>query len=362
MSMTYGVLYDLMEAEAIEKKIPLSGGFEITARCNLNCVMCYVRKNVGDHYALENEMTADEIISLTRQARDMGMLNILLTGGEILVRKDFRYIYEEISKLGLIITLYTNGTLITEEWVDWIAKIPPLQVSITMYGASAETYKKVTGSGEAFHRVGRAVDMLLERGIKVELKTTWVKSSVDDYYELLEFAESKGLPLKIVNYIFPTKQNECSNPLGNRLDPETLAKKEIEVENYVHERWKDTETDPVSFDSDDLDKNVVDSTDGAYRCKAGVTSFWLSWRGEILPCAVSSEPKVQVENKNLSEAWNQLTKMTSMVPVCEDCSKCDARQYCMSCPARLHAENGSFTEPADYLCKHIRTRLKIIFN
>lgn len=356
MSMTLSDLHKLMEAEAKDKQIPLSGDFEITPRCNLNCVMCYVRKHPADKLAIEEEMTAGKIISIARQARDMGMLHILLTGGEILIRRDFKYIYEEISKLGLIITLYTNGTLITQDWVDWIATMPPKKVSITMYGASAGTYEKVTGDRDGYRRVVKTIDMLIERKIKVELKTTWVKSCVEEYYQMLEFAQSKCLKLSVVNYIFPSRKNECSNPLAHRLDPDELGRKEFEIENYDPSNTVKLERDQITYDSDELDKKDINNQNGAFRCNAGITSFWLSWRGEILPCGLMNEPKVRVDKSDFKQGWEQLKQLRGKVPVCEDCNKCDARDYCLSCPARLYAENVSFSEPADYLCRHARTR------
>lgn len=360
MSMKLSDLQKLMVAEAKEKKIPLSGDFEITPRCNLNCVMCYVRKHPADKLAIEKEMSAEQIISIARQARDMGMLYILLTGGEILVRKDFEYIYEEICKLGLIVTLFTNGTLITKEWADWIATIPPFMVSITMYGASADTYEKVTGNRNGFQLVERAIDMLLEKGIKVELKTAWIKSSVDDYYKLLEFAESKGLQLKIVNYIFPSKENNFSNPIGNRIDPESLAKKENEVEEYARQQSIFTTKEKEVLESEESKNKEFNAVGGAFRCDAGINSFWLSWSGQMLPCGVMSEPRVVIENNDFRRAWELTTQVISRIPTCVDCRTCDVSHYCMSCPARLFAENGSFTQPAEYLCRHAKTR-KLLF-
>lgn len=69
------------------------------------------------------------------------MLFLLLTGGEPFLRKDFRQIYTELKKLGLLISINTNATLIDEETVEWLKKDPPMKVNVTLYGGGNETYK-----------------------------------------------------------------------------------------------------------------------------------------------------------------------------------------------------------------------------
>jgi len=121
--MTFKEFTQLVKDDATVKKIPVSGTFSITPRCNLHCKMCYVcnpTEKVGD------ELSGEQWLDIAKQARDAGMLFLLITGGEPLLHRDFWDIYTGVKKLGLYITLNSNGTTITPEVADRLAKNPRL--------------------------------------------------------------------------------------------------------------------------------------------------------------------------------------------------------------------------------------------
>ena len=116
-----------IHAKAAARGIPLSGNFELTPRCNFNCRMCYIHQNAR----AEDEWTAQEWLELGRKACDAGMVFLLLTGGEPLIRKDFREIYSGLKGLGLLISINTNASLIDRDWVEFFKKDPPCTVPPT---------------------------------------------------------------------------------------------------------------------------------------------------------------------------------------------------------------------------------------
>ena len=153
MNTTYELLLEKLSRQASNKKIPLNAAFELTPRCNLNCRMCYIHSPQKDCSFIDKELTAQQWIKLASDARDAGLLNLILTGGEIFLREDFENIYEGISKMGLSIILYTNASLIDQEKVKWLGRMPPSSMEITLYGASAQTYDKVCGNAKAYKQV-----------------------------------------------------------------------------------------------------------------------------------------------------------------------------------------------------------------
>ena len=117
--------------------------FELTAFCTLKCPMCFVRIDKQTGEALGGRMrTAKEWIDMARQFRDQGGIFLLLTGGEAMMRPDFAEIYEEISRMGLLISLFTNGTTVDDKMLEMLRKRPPSMMGLTLYGASEETYRK----------------------------------------------------------------------------------------------------------------------------------------------------------------------------------------------------------------------------
>ena len=137
---------EYLHAKASRLHIPLSGTFELTPVCNMNCKMCYVRMSRAEQEAVHPLRTAKEWLELGKTARDRGMLYLLLTGGEPFLRPDFREILSGLHQMGLLITINSNGTLIDENVVEWLKESPPVRINITLYGASDETYERMCGN------------------------------------------------------------------------------------------------------------------------------------------------------------------------------------------------------------------------
>ena len=89
--------------------LPIAGNFELTARCNFNCPMCYVHMTEEQVAASGKELTAQQWLQLARDAKDRGMIFALLTGGEPLIRKDFFEIYKGMKEMGILVEDTAQG-------------------------------------------------------------------------------------------------------------------------------------------------------------------------------------------------------------------------------------------------------------
>lgn len=365
MALTIGTLYSQLSLSAKEKRKLLSASFELTSRCNLQCKMCYVCQPANDQQAKDKELTAAQWIRLGEDARKAGLLFITFTGGEVFIREDFKLIYENFMKLGFLITIYTNGTMITPEIISWLATIPPYKVSITMYGASRQTYKKVTGNADGFDRTVRAIDSLLAQGIRTEIKTTVVKENMHDYDQLLDFAIQRKLILGIVNYVSPRREGSNSDPLENRLSPEEL----VQYETHMNERDRQLgmeKNGAISEINDAVsEENLINMVnperptsdpDDAFQCSAGKCAAWVTWDGRLLPCGLLDIPQTLPLEKGFLAAWEELKQKCTIVKVCKECQECQYRIYCEHCPARLFKETGYCDRTAPYLCDLARRR------
>jgi MoaA/NifB/PqqE/SkfB family radical SAM enzyme len=358
MGLTWGQLGDNLIEQAKEKRIPLIGQFELTARCNLQCKMCYVCQPANDKQVMARERTAKEWIKLAEEARDAGMLYLLLTGGEVFLRKDFREIYEAVSMMGFNIEIYTNATLITPEIAKWLGKIPPSRVGVTLYGASPETYESVCGHADGFEKAIRGIDLLLNEGITVFLKTTVTRRNAGDFDKLAEFAEKRGVEFGIVSYISPRREIGNTCPNEERLCPTELVAYEMHIDKYFNNKMKEK---PSSGSLDDCTKQekMIDEfpedtesqqISKPFQCAAGSSSFWLTWDGRMTPCGLMDELSTHPLEKGFVNAWRELEGNCDSLPQCAECKQCSYKKYCMSCPARLKNETGFFDRPPQYLC------------
>jgi len=99
----------------------------------------------------------------------MGVLKVLLTGGEVLLRQDFSDIYTHMKKKGFLVSVFTNASLISQDHISLFKKYPPRNLEITVYGTSDSEYAKVTGTRN-FAGFKAGIDMLISESIPVTLK------------------------------------------------------------------------------------------------------------------------------------------------------------------------------------------------
>lgn len=322
---------------------PLIGTFELTARCNLACKMCYIRRPASDMGIILRERGAEEWIRLGEEAAHAGTLLLLLTGGEPLLRNDFRQIYERLRQMGFIITLYTNATLVTPELANFFARLPPNKVEITLYGASPETYQAVCGSARAFEQTLRGIELLQGAGLEIGLRSTIIRNNIDDLEALKRFADERNLSFIYVMQVFKAVRGAES-----KAEKERLAVTEIlDIAPFGNKPHQGEEC-PADYYESYI--KVPENTDGLF-CAAGKCSYWITWDGRMLPCSLMDYPYVPVFESAFSTAWETIKESVKSITAPTACQCCEYRPFCSVCPAKLQAETGSFTGLSPYICE-----------
>ena len=175
----------------LPERFPYLCQWEITCRCNLRCVMCYTDCfNRPDK--IRQELTTQEILRIMDELADAGCLELCLTGGEPLARPDFFDIYEYAKEKGFLITLFTNGTLITGEIADRLAARPPHRIEISLHGLTERTFDDITQGNGSFQRCMRAIGLLLERKLALVLKTTAMTLNRDEVLAIKQYVNGLG--------------------------------------------------------------------------------------------------------------------------------------------------------------------------
>jgi molybdenum cofactor biosynthesis enzyme MoaA len=164
---------------SIPERYPLACQWEITCRCNLRCVMCYT-DCFNRPEKIREELTITEILRIMDELAEAGCIELALTGGEPLARSDFFDIYEHAKTGGFLVTLLTNGTLITEEIADRLASLPPHRIEISLHGITERIFEQVTQGSGSFARCMRAIGLLCDRKLPLLLKTTAMTVNRDE--------------------------------------------------------------------------------------------------------------------------------------------------------------------------------------
>ncbi|MBU1877715.1 MAG: radical SAM protein, partial [Chloroflexi bacterium] len=173
------------------KRAPFSIELEITARCNNDCRHCYINLPAGDQAAKAQELTPEEIDRIAGEAVELGAMWCLITGGEPLLRPDFPDIYMLLKRQGLLVSVFTNATLIRDEHIQLFQRYPPRDIEVTVYGATRETYEAVTRWPGSFAAFQRGLDRLLDSGVRVRLKAMALRSNVHEMDAIARFCRER---------------------------------------------------------------------------------------------------------------------------------------------------------------------------
>ena len=360
----YQLYSDYLFAKAGEQGIPLSGTFELTARCNLDCKMCYIHKRANDALTLSRERSCAQWLELAAECQKVGMLHLLLTGGEPMIRPDFKEIYTGCRRLGLMVSVNTNATLIDEEMVRFFAADPPSRVNISLYGACAETYEALCGSGSVYDRVVKAILALKAAGVLVKINFSVTPYNRHDAEKVYAFAKEHELPLQAATYMFPpirACENGCFS--ADRMTPEESAWAQLAYDRFrftpeqLRQRW---EQQRAGIKVSDPDSECQELPTERIRCRAGSSTFWLTYDGFMRPCGMLTEPSVSVPETGFSAAWEKVRAEREKIMVPSKCTSCEVRHACDQCAALCFAETGSFTGIPTYMCERTRAYLDLI--
>lgn len=339
------MLISKLFSEADKKYIPLSGAFELTSRCPLDCKMCYVHRKENDCEAIKLEKDTGWWLRLTEEAKNAGMFMLLLTGGEPLLRKDFEEIYLNAKKSGLLVSVNTNGLLIDESKVKFFADNPPQKLNITLYGASEETYRELCGNGKAYKKVTDAIARLKQAGVNVKLNYTVTQYNRHDAENIYKFASELKIPVQTVTYMFPPVR---AGGKADRLSPEEAAK--VKFGCHMIDWGKEKFSKHIAAKADIVRNPDGISSDGeSIPCRAGRSTFWVTWDGKMSPCGMMTSPMFEIAD--FSDAWNRIKESRKKIFLPAECLNCELRSYCDMCAAVSQAETGEFGKVPEYACR-----------
>lgn len=358
-------LTDFVFHKASQRRIPLSGTFELTPMCNFSCRMCYVRKTAVEVKANSRSMiTLDQWMRIAQEAYDAGTLYLLLTGGEPTLWPEFWILYEKLVQMGFLVSINTNGSMLDEKAIARLKSLPPRRINITLYGASDDTYRRLCGVDNVFSKISKAIMTLKDVGIQVKLNCSLTPYNVCDLEKMITYAEERELILNIASYMFPPIRRDSSMiGMNERFTPEEsafyrmkayhLQNDDKQYQDFLQNILKGNVWPPG------LDESCIDPVDGQIRCRAGKASYWITWDGWMTPCGMMNNPKIEAVEQSFLKAWESLTKVSDNIALSGICGKCPNLNICHSCAAMAQTETGSFSGIPQYLCKTVQEMKKI---
>lgn len=339
-----------LAASAYAARVPIAASVDVTRRCNLLCCHCYLGGNRGERADVA-EMSTTEACTILDQLREAGTLFLLLTGGEPLTRPDFADIYCHAARCGFITSVFSNATLVNDAVVRLFQQYPPRAVDVTIYGASARTYERVTRVPGSFEQCIRGLKRLRAGGVRVTAKTMLLKDNQHECADIEALARQYGDKFRVDASIFPRLDGD-RHPLACRLEPQVAADLDLSAPGRAA-AWQGALERP--------DRNHA-ADDDLFHCGAGRSACHVDAQGNLMACMLSARCRYPLRQGSFADGWNGPIReyVTRKAPPESPCRVCPDWIWCGYCPEMQMLETGGNSAVPEWMCALGRCRREAV--
>ena len=266
----------------------LSLRITITNRCNENCIYCHHDGMVST----KDEMTPDEIYTICKIAKKIGVKKIRLSGGEALIRKDIVGIVEKINSLNFKdISITTNGVLL-EKYAEDLKKAGLMRVNVSLDTLNPDTYKYVTKM-DYLNEAKKGIHKAIEAGLyPVKINMVIMKDiNQHEVKDMFEFCRDNNIVLQIIELIESENCDDDKFSSQYHYSLETIEKKLNDICDDVREREFMQGRKKYYINSGEIE--VVKPVDNTSFC-ANCTRLRITPDGKIKPCLLRNDNLVDL--------------------------------------------------------------------
>ena len=278
-----------LDTECIPKWI----AWEVTGRCNLDCVHCRSSSNLE---AAAGDWTLDEAKTLIDDISEYASPVLVLSGGEPLMRPDLFDIAQHGTDKGLRMCIATNGTLIDDSICEKMKKTGIRMVSLSLDGSTAAVHDNFRNQPGAFEGTMRGVEFLKKHDIPFLFNSSFTKRNQHDVKETYKLAKSLGATAWYMFMIVPTGRGEkIMNELISQEDYDELLDWHFDAEleeddmlmrptcapHYYRVQYQRAKEKGIKHER----RALKFGTGGGKGCIAGQTICLIDRYGEVQPCS-----------------------------------------------------------------------------
>lgn len=319
---------------------PFRAYIELTTKCNLKCVHCYIPPN-GTRYMLSKEI----VCAFLDQLESMGTLEVIFTGGEALLQKDLIHILSYARERDFSLLLLSNGTLFTDSLIDALKQMDLSLIQISLYSMDPAIHDRITGVAGSWLKTKHSIDTLVNNDCHVEIACPIIRENADSFHGVTEYANTIGVGV--------------NNDLG------IMAKDDFSTDNLEHRVDADKIHDILAWKKRfEMSTEMDVQTSRKFRmnepvCGMGLSLICLSSNGDYYPCPGFRMRLGSIHENTLRDAWDNSASINSLREVTnasfEKCMKCESLDYCTICPAKFYNESdGDMFKANEYYCKIAR--------
>ncbi len=334
-SLSKESFWSRLSEKAAANRVPYEAMIELTYGCNLRCVHCF-----NPTHQAKGELPTAQVLAILDQLAEVGCLSLGFTGGEIFTRRDLFEIFGYAKAKGFAITILTNATLITEERAERLRALRPEHVDVSIYGATAETYERVTRVPGSFERFLTGVALLRERAIPLIIKMPVMTLNRHEVEQARALVEGWGIKFVYCSDIHPRVDGSLE-PLQYRLTPQEV----IQVDRAMG----------GSPSRDRRGKGTGGRCQAAgplFTCKCGQNSVAVTPYGRMNLCVVFPVPGYDLRTGTVSDGWKTLVEFVDAANTdpgeAYECPTCTLEDRCRQGPVNAWLERGALAPCLPY--------------
>ena len=274
---------------------------EITKRCNLNCIHCYVGGN--QKVDLEEKYIRDTIY----QANEIGVNRLVLTGGEPLLDKNVFAYAEYAKQIGIPdVALLTNGILLDDKKASKCKIFSGVQMSLDGVPEKAGVLRK-----NYFTQLEKSIALLHKNEIPVTLYVTINKNNLADIRLMIDYAKKQKCTIAFNCLIAikkdliplipqPKELKECFSYIVSE------SKKENFINLSHHLRFLVDEKRMAEFENIQPESGICGG------CLAGIAAGYVTAEGDFIPCPFIRISCGNIKNQKLEDIWNDSSVLRTL--------------------------------------------------
>jgi SynChlorMet cassette radical SAM/SPASM protein ScmF len=212
--------------------------FYLTEGCNLRCRHCWIEPKFQTEKKKYAALEPRLLRHIVRQAKELGLRGVKLTGGEPLMHPRIGEILGILREETLDLTVETNGVLCSPELVHELQRSNLRHISVSLDGADAKTHEWVRGVEGCFDAALQGIKNLVETGIRPQVIMSLMRKNVDQIEAVVRLAESVGASSVKFNLVQPTARGVQMHQAGETLTVRELVELGARVENELARRSK----------------------------------------------------------------------------------------------------------------------------
>jgi len=295
--------FDRIILKTWQENILYSVLLELGYRCNLDCFFCY-----NDHDLAGSELSTEQYLRLLGELHDLQVMNLVLSGGEPLVHRDFFTIGSRARELGFVVRVKTNGHSLRGRTARRVkSEVAPFLVDISLHGATAVTHDRQTRVPGSFERLQHNISELLDLGLRIRVNcslTAWNEHEIEAVYDL---ADSFGVDLQFNATLSARDDGDCE-PLGIAASRDARMRLfRLQLERAPR-AGIDAGDDPnASRTAGPLQGLAPDKS-----CGTGSSTLAIDPVGNVLPCVQWRRPVGNLHRNSLREIWEGSAELGSV--------------------------------------------------